>query len=154
MHLQDLGAARIERRLVLVYCRLRAELVLRELQLAIILQLRVGGFGLGRGEVRLRLVHLRLKLHLLDLVQQVAGLHVLAFAERDFFEKTLDARPDIDLVDRLDMPDELKGLADASHRGKPHADGRVCHRRGSLFLLVTTRQERQGETGQKKEMQA
>jgi len=78
------------------------------------LQLRVRGFGFGRGKVRLGLIDLRLELHLFDLVQQVARLEVLSLAEGDFFEKALDPRPDINLVGRLDVTDELEGLADAS----------------------------------------
>ena len=104
-----------------------------------ILQLGVRRLGFGGGEVCLGLVDLRLKLHLLDLVQQVASLDVLALAERDFFEKALDARPDIHLVDSLDVADELEGLADPLHRRGPHPDGGVGRRRGGLFLLVAGR---------------
>ena len=111
----------------------------RELVLPGILQLRVRGFGFGRGKVRLGLIDLRLELHLFDLVQQVARLEVLSLAEGYFFEKALDPRPDINLVGRLDVPDELEGLADALHRREPHADGRIGGRRGSVFLLVAGR---------------
>ena len=107
-----------------------------QLELPGILQLRVRRFGFGRGQIGLRLVDLRLELHLLDLIEQVAGLDVLALAERDFFEKALDARAEIDLVDSLDLADEFEGLADPLHRCRPDPDRRARRRRRGLFLFI------------------
>ena len=134
-HLQHLGPAGVERRLVLVDDRLRAPLLPGQLELSGILQVGVGRLGLGRGEVRLRLVDLRLELHLLELVKQLARLDVLTFAEQHLVEKALDASAHVDLVDRLDPPDEFEGLADPLQRCRAYADGRR-RRRGGLLLGV------------------
>ena len=125
-----------------------------ELELAIVLRLGVGHFGLCRGQIGLGLVDLSLELHLLDLIEQIAGFDVLALAKRDFFEKALDARPHIDLLNGLDPPDELEGLADALHRCLPHADRRVCCRSGCLLLLIATRQDGQYEAEDRQETHA
>ena len=109
--LHDLGGGRVHRRLVLVDYGLGAELLLGQVQLPSVLQLGVGRFGLGRGEVGLGLLDQRLVLDLLDLIEQVAGLHVLAFAEQDLLEEALDAGAKLDLVDGLDVTDEFEGLA-------------------------------------------
>ena len=124
----------VERRLVLVDLALRTELALRQLEAAVVLQLGVGQLGLGNGEISLGLLDRRLELHLLDLVEQVARLDVLALLEQDLFEEALDAGAQLDLVDGLDPADELEGLADAFGHHRPHADrrGRDCRRRGGL----------------------
>ena len=75
-----LPRGRIERRLVLVDLALRAELALRQFEIAVVLQLGVGQLGLGDSEICLGLVDQRLELRLLDLVEQVARLDVLALA--------------------------------------------------------------------------
>ena len=125
-----------------------------ELELAVVLRLRVGHFGFSRSQIGLGLIDLRLELHLLDLIEQIAGLDVLAFPERDLLQKALDARPHIDLLDGLDPPEELEGLADALHRGRPHADRRVGLRCGGLLLFVATRNERQDEADSRQETHA
>src|SRR5262245_2010830 len=127
--LHDLARRGVDGGLVLVDRALRAVLTLVELDLPVVLQLRIGELGLGHGEVGLGLVDQCLKLHLLDLVEQVARLDLLSFleflpaVERHLVEKTLDAGADLDFFDGLDAADKLEGLADALHGREPHADG-------------------------------
>jgi hypothetical protein len=114
--------------------------VLGQRELPAILQIGVGYLGLGRGQVCLGLIDLRLELHLLDLVQQVARLDVLALAEQHLFEEALDPRAHLHLVDGLDPSDKFEGSADAPHRRRPHAHRRVRRRCGGLLRLVAARQ--------------
>ncbi len=122
-------AAAVELGFLLIDDGLRREVALGELKAAAVLQLRVERRGLGGGDVRLRLIHQRLELHFLDLIQKIAGLDLLALAEQDFFKKPFDPGADIHRVDGLDMPDELEGLADAFQRRRAHADRRHGRRR-------------------------
>src|SRR5229473_5974240 len=114
----------------------------------------VGRLGLGRGQVRLGLVDLRLKLHFLDLVEQVARLYILALAEQDFFEEALDARAHLDLVDGLDPPDEFEGPGHALHGRRPDANGWRRRRCGGRFALLTTAQQRQDQANGRQYMRA
>src|SRR5260370_21538019 len=113
LHLQDLAFGAVERRLVLVDLALRTELTLRQVDGAVILELGIGQLGLGNREISLGLLDLRLELHLLDLVEQVARLDVLTLFAQDFFQEALDAGAQLDLVRGLDPANELEGLADA-----------------------------------------
>ena len=107
------------------------------------MQLGIRRLGLGRRQVCLGLVDLRLELHLLDLVEQVAGLDVLAFAEQDLVEEALDAGAQVHLVDGLDPADELEGLPDTPGHGRTHADGRLGRRRRGSFLAFVTTSDQQ-----------
>jgi hypothetical protein len=108
---------------------LGAVLPLGKLELAAVLKLGVDRFRLGGSDIGLGLLNQGLILDLLDLVEQLAGFHVLAFAEQHLFEKALDAGAQLDLVGRLDVADEFEGLADALLRYQPHTDGRRRRRR-------------------------
>ena len=112
--LLDRAGRRVEIGLGLVEHRLRRVLPLHQVELAAVLQLGVGLRGLGDQQIALGLVERRLELHLLDLVEQVARLDVLAFGEQHLVEEALDARPHLDLVHRLDAAGELERAADAA----------------------------------------
>src|SRR5262249_37427162 len=135
-------------RLVLVDNGLWRVAALRELEAAVVLQLRVGGLGLGRGEVSLRLFDLRLELDLLDLVEKIAGLDGLPLVEQDLLEEALDTRPEVDLVYGLDMADEHEGLVHPLHRRRANPDGRFrrrCRGRGLAFVAARHESEEEAE---------
>jgi hypothetical protein len=129
--LHDPAGGRVQRRLVLIDDGLRAELPFGKFELPAVLEVGIGRCRLGDHEVCLGLIDQGLELHLFDLIQQVSGLHLLAFAEQDLFEKPLDARANLDLVHRLDVADEFERPAHALERHQPDADrGRRRRRSG------------------------
>ena len=86
----------------------------------------------ARADVRRGLVHLGLERRLLDHVQQVTLLDLLALGEQALLEEALHAGAQVDLVDRDDASDELRrgrdvlGL-DLDHRYRGRR--RCCSRR-------------------------
>ncbi len=106
------------------------------------MQLGIDGGGLGCGQIGLRLVDQRLILVFLDLIEDVARFHVLAFGEQDLFDEALDPGPDLDDADGLDPADELIGPADPLHGRSTHTHRGRWGRCRSLFFLVAGGEQR------------
>jgi hypothetical protein len=60
------------------------------------------------------LIHQRLELNLLDLVEEVAGLDDLTLPEWRLFKEAFDACAKFHLVHGFDVSDELEGLVYAA----------------------------------------
>ncbi len=136
----QVGAIEIDR-------RLRDVLVLHQLDRPVVLQLGVDLLGLRRGEIGRSLVDVSLELDLLDLVQQLALLDVIAFAEQHPLEEALDAGAQLDHLDGLDAADEIIALADPLDRGRHDPDRgrrRRCRRR---LLLAASGDEQEQQRG-------
>jgi hypothetical protein len=122
---------------------LRLEAVARELGDTRIIALRLLETGLGLGELRLRRHQLRLIGRRIDLEQEIAGLHILAFAKIDLDQEAVDPRPDVDRLHRLDAADIFVGGGNVARRDA--LDGDRGRRTGRRLSARRQRREQGGE---------
>ena len=107
------GRRRALIREVLIDRRLRARVGLDQFLRSLQRERRVALGRLRAGQLGLSLVERRLKGVLLDDEQEVAGFELLALGEGPLLQEALDARHQIDRVDRLDASDKRPGRSHA-----------------------------------------
>jgi hypothetical protein len=141
----DRGRRRIAIRGRLIEIGTRAGLPIVELLAPLQRQLRVAQRRLGARLLRFGLLQRGFILRRLDREQQIVGLDVLSFGERDLLEEALHARAHVDLLNGLDTPDELEVLRDVL---EAHCHDRHGRRRPRGRLRVRANNARAGERDQ------
>ena len=125
-------------RQVLIDRRLRDRIGLDQFLGSLQRERRVPLGRLRADQLGLSLVHRRLIGVLLDDEQEVAGLDLLPFGEGPLLQEALDARHQIDRIDRLDAADEgpgrrhaLQGRGSDGHRRRGRSGRRLVGVRGA-----------------------
>ncbi len=97
----------------------------------------------GSLQIALGLLDVGLEQSLLDAVERIALLDLVAFLEKDLVQITLDPRSDLDAIGRFDAPDEIARLCNRPFLGIDSADR---HGRLLLRLRGDCRRQRQGNS--------